>query len=354
VKALEGSNRVQEKIPIRDVFGSRFWRILDVYSPFVQMDVANMMGVQPAAVNNWLKREFFPDAINLANLCHILMGIDWYYLLGETNKPFPDGHTLEWYRQNVPQGEQDLIPLVRFITTMVNKPICSVYRYWENYCSDEERGAFILASYFRYGRGIKSKFLYRDGDGIIGNIDSQPGEKLVKCTLAEQMRVDRLTKDESAFLLISSLRSLNGQLLGCIKIESKIPGKESDITDSQLNDIKTLARIYLENSGSYPAAGEWWKKVGNVPRKIANYKSSMPVMDLRNCLESLKYDISNESLEDDTFAMVCYITMVHEASKLLENGEADERDMGDAEEYLEICRSCECDSLRTIAMVVAK
>jgi len=74
-------------------------------------------------------------------------------------------------------------------------------------------------------------------------------------------------------------------------------------------------------------------------------------MDLRRCMENLKHDISNGGLEDDTFAMVCYITMANRARRLLENMVFDEQAEEVAKEYLALCCNSESDSLRCAAQI---
>ncbi len=70
-------------------------------------------------------------------------------------------------------------------------------------------------------------------------------------------------------------------------------------------------------------------------------------MDLGQCLQNLKYDISNGGFEDDTFSMVCYITMANKAHRLLKTGTSDQRK--DAEEYLALCRSSGSGGLKCVA-----
>ena len=72
-------------------------------------------------------------------------------------------------------------------------------------------------------------------------------------------------------------------------------------------------------------------------------------MILRKCLENLKSDINNGGLEDDTFAMICYITMANEARRLLKNDMSDQQKTEDAKEYLTLCCRSGTDSLRFVA-----
>jgi|GEM_PF-2741096 len=71
-------------------------------------------------------------------------------------------------------------------------------------------------------------------------------------------------------------------------------------------------------------------------------------MDLGQCLENLKHDISNGGLEDDTFAMNCYITMANKALRLLGSDVSDQREADHAREYLALCGNSGSDSLRCI------
>jgi len=72
-------------------------------------------------------------------------------------------------------------------------------------------------------------------------------------------------------------------------------------------------------------------------------------MHLGQCLENLKHDINNGGLEDDTFAMNCYITMANKARRLLRIGTSDRQEAGDAKEYLAVCCNSGSDSLRCVA-----
>ena len=72
-------------------------------------------------------------------------------------------------------------------------------------------------------------------------------------------------------------------------------------------------------------------------------------MNLRQCLDNLKHDVNNGGVEDDTFAMICYVTMANKARRILENGNLDQQTMADAREYLALCCSSDSSSLRCIA-----
>ncbi len=72
-------------------------------------------------------------------------------------------------------------------------------------------------------------------------------------------------------------------------------------------------------------------------------------MDLRQCLENLKHDVDNGGLVDDTFPVTCYITMAHEARRLLKNGELDQKAAADAKEYLTVCCESGSDGLKCVA-----
>ena len=71
-------------------------------------------------------------------------------------------------------------------------------------------------------------------------------------------------------------------------------------------------------------------------------------MDLRRCLENLKYDLDNGGVEEDSFAMNCYITMANEACRIIKGG-ASQREIDGAVEYLDLCRNSGVDSLMCIA-----
>jgi len=71
-------------------------------------------------------------------------------------------------------------------------------------------------------------------------------------------------------------------------------------------------------------------------------------MDLGQCLENLKYDVSNGGLEDDTFPMICYITMANEARRLLGSDVSDQREANYAREYLALCGNSGSASLRCV------
>lgn len=70
-------------------------------------------------------------------------------------------------------------------------------------------------------------------------------------------------------------------------------------------------------------------------------------MDLRKCMENLRYDMANGGLEEDSFAMNCYITMAIRACRILKNG-ASQEEMDDAREYLALCISSGIDSLKCV------
>jgi hypothetical protein len=72
-------------------------------------------------------------------------------------------------------------------------------------------------------------------------------------------------------------------------------------------------------------------------------------MTLSQCLKELKHDINNGGLEDDTFAMNCYVTMANKARRLLENGTSDKQAADVAREYLAVCFDSSSDTLRYIA-----
>ncbi len=71
-------------------------------------------------------------------------------------------------------------------------------------------------------------------------------------------------------------------------------------------------------------------------------------MNLTRCLENLKHDVSNGGIDEDSFAVVCYITMANAASRLLKSGAADQRETDCATEYLALCRRSGSDSLRYV------
>ena len=72
-------------------------------------------------------------------------------------------------------------------------------------------------------------------------------------------------------------------------------------------------------------------------------------MDLKKCLDNLKYDLSNGGIQDETFAMNCYVTMANKACKLLKNGASDEQMRATAGEYLATCSDSGSDTLRCVA-----
>ena len=71
-------------------------------------------------------------------------------------------------------------------------------------------------------------------------------------------------------------------------------------------------------------------------------------MDLRQCLDNLQHDVNNGGLEDDSFAMNCYITMANEAHRILSTTSA-QQDKVEAQEYLEMCRNFGTASLKYVA-----
>jgi len=73
-------------------------------------------------------------------------------------------------------------------------------------------------------------------------------------------------------------------------------------------------------------------------------------MELRRCLDNLKHDVSNGGLVDDTFPVVCYVTMANKALRILHSPAA-QQDKAAAEEYLTLCRDSGTASLRSIATV---
>jgi hypothetical protein len=72
-------------------------------------------------------------------------------------------------------------------------------------------------------------------------------------------------------------------------------------------------------------------------------------MDLEKCLENLKHDVNNGGLEDDSFAMNCYVTMANKARRMVKNGSSDPKSKVSAEEYLTICCKSGNDILKYIA-----
>lgn len=70
-------------------------------------------------------------------------------------------------------------------------------------------------------------------------------------------------------------------------------------------------------------------------------------MDLRKYIECLRYDLVNGGVQDDSFAMNCYITMANEACRILRS-EASQQEMDTAKEYITLCLSSGNDSLRCV------
>ena len=71
-------------------------------------------------------------------------------------------------------------------------------------------------------------------------------------------------------------------------------------------------------------------------------------MELKQCLENLRHDVSNGGVEDDTFATLCYVTMANEARRIVSDGSSTQ-EVADAKEYLTLCCGSDSDSLRYIA-----
>ncbi len=72
-------------------------------------------------------------------------------------------------------------------------------------------------------------------------------------------------------------------------------------------------------------------------------------MDLRQCLDNLKHDLGNGGIKDDTFPVVCYVTMANKAKRLLKSDTLDQQARNDASEFLSVCSKSGSDSLRYIA-----
>ncbi len=72
-------------------------------------------------------------------------------------------------------------------------------------------------------------------------------------------------------------------------------------------------------------------------------------MDLRQCLDNLRHDLSNGGVKEDTFAMICYVTMANKAHQLLKNNASSQKARDDAGEYLAVCSSSGSNILRCIA-----
>ena len=73
-------------------------------------------------------------------------------------------------------------------------------------------------------------------------------------------------------------------------------------------------------------------------------------MDLRQCLNNLKNDLGNGGIQDDTFPVVCYMTMANKAHRLLKESALDQQTRSNADEYLSMCRRSGSDSLKCVAM----
>lgn len=70
-------------------------------------------------------------------------------------------------------------------------------------------------------------------------------------------------------------------------------------------------------------------------------------MDLKVCLENLKSDLSNGGVEEDSFAMNCYVIMANEAVRIVKNGGPIEM-LDIASEYIALCRNSGIGSLQFI------
>ena len=68
-------------------------------------------------------------------------------------------------------------------------------------------------------------------------------------------------------------------------------------------------------------------------------------MDLKQCLNNLKYDLGNGGIRDETFAMNCYVTMANKAHRLLKSDTSDQEAQALAEEYLSLCANSGNDAL---------
>lgn len=90
---------------LSDLFRKRFEHLLD-YTPFIQADIAKMLGAREGTVTGW-SCGTIPSSRHLVGLCPLFFGVDERYLLGLTNRGFLNGRGLEWQRENVPQGEKD-------------------------------------------------------------------------------------------------------------------------------------------------------------------------------------------------------------------------------------------------------
>ncbi len=72
-------------------------------------------------------------------------------------------------------------------------------------------------------------------------------------------------------------------------------------------------------------------------------------MNLRQCLSNMKSDMSNGGIRDDTFPVVCYMTMANKARQLLKEDTLDQQTRNNANEYLSMCRRSGSDSLKYVA-----
>jgi len=72
------------------------------------------------------------------------------------------------------------------------------------------------------------------------------------------------------------------------------------------------------------------------------------MMNLRICLDNLKHDLNNGGIEEDSFAMNCYITMANEARRMLKRS-LSQSEIDDAIQYLSLCRDSGASSLQSIA-----
>ncbi len=240
---------------VKNFFPERFQLLLD-NCPYSQACIAKMLQVAESTLCKWSSGETTPGTVNLIRLSHILLDVEPKYLVGITNMPFSiNGLSIEDVVMNMPQGEQALSPCAMLIAKKTQKA-CSIYRYWP------EENNLVLASFFRYILGLKTKFRYRladdksMGDGVTGNIIRLHRGRLIVPTREEQTQIShRTTIDQGAYLAITTVENDNGELIGVIKIESLEDGTIDDITSSQLDDIVAMARIYLETN----SPKKWWK-----------------------------------------------------------------------------------------------
>ncbi len=72
-------------------------------------------------------------------------------------------------------------------------------------------------------------------------------------------------------------------------------------------------------------------------------------MNLTQCLENLKHDVSNGGIAEGSFAVNCYITMANKAHRLLKNGARDQQEANYAREYLALCHNSGSDVLKCIS-----